>query len=89
MDRDQSQWVGDVLSRSRDLCAKAAELCGIAKDLHAALSSRWRCPVCGSVVAQFIYRANLSKTDEATVLAVRCPQGHVSANFEPVTPPAT
>ncbi len=88
MDRDQSQSVSDVLSRSRDLCAKAAELCAVAKELHAALSSPWVCPVCGSTVAQYIFRANLSKAEHDTVLAQRCPHGHVSANFKVATPPA-
>ncbi len=86
MDRDQSQLVGDALRRSRDLCAKAVELCAIAKDLHAALSSRWICPVCGTLVQQYIFRANLSGADADTVLARRCPQGHVSTNFELATP---
>jgi hypothetical protein len=88
MDQDQSRWVSDVLRRSRALCAKAVELCLIARDLHEALSSHWHCPVCGSVVAQYIYRANLSKADEDTVLATRCPHGHVSTKLEAVIPPA-
>jgi len=88
MDRDQSQLVSEVLRRSRDLCAKTAELCAIARSLHAALSSRWLCPVCGRMVEQFIFRANLSKADTNTVLARRCPQGHVSTSFEVAARPA-
>ena len=54
MELDQSQLVRIVLGRSRDLRAKTFELCAIAKDLRAAVSSRWHCPVCGSI-AELIY----------------------------------
>ncbi len=81
MELDQSQLVRIVLGRSRDLRAKAFELCAIAKDLRAAVSSRWHCPVCGSIAERYILRANLSKADDDTVLARRCVQGHVSARL--------
>jgi hypothetical protein len=69
--------VGDVLQRSRRLRTQAAELCAFTRELHDSLANRTRCPVCGSAGVRHIYRANLSGKEQASVLARRCPQGHV------------
>ena len=86
MDKHLTRLVGDVIQRSRHLRARASELCNFARELHDSLANRTSCPVCGSTGVRQIYRANLSGSEEASVLARRCPQGHVYTNVSPAGP---
>jgi hypothetical protein len=77
MDHDLAQVVANSVRRARRLCAETVELCSLTRELHTALRASSRCPVCGRVGVSFIFRANLSKSESASVLARRCPGGHI------------
>ena len=83
MDKHLAHVVTDVIERSRHLRARAAELCEFSRELHDSVTNSTPCPVCGSTGGRFIYRANLSKEEDASILARRCPHGHVYTNVKP------
>jgi hypothetical protein len=87
MDKHLERVVGDLIQRSQHLREQAAELCDFARELHDSVANCTRCPVCGSTAGSYIYRANLSHTEESSVLARRCRQGHVYTSLNPPESP--